>query len=268
VPRAEPAEDGGGLMLNAHDDEQDRESAHSRAAAMDQDYEYDSKFDAPLPTSSNAATSSDSSELARRVPIVQVYGPSCNLYPLENYTFGSKEPHHEKDTSVKARLARMAEAYSREGMRRVVEGVLLVHNHGHPHVLLLQIGNSFFKLPGGRLKPGENDIDGLRRKLTSKLASTAVEYQPAWEVGDLISTWWRPNFETFLYPYIPPHITKPKEQRKMFLVPLPDKCYFAVPRNLKLLAVPLFELYDNPFRYGPVISQIPVLLSRFKLTCI
>lgn len=38
---------------------------------------------------------------------------------------------------------------------------------------------------------------------------------------------------------------------------------FAVPKNLKLLAVPLFELYDNASRYGPIISTIPLALSRF-----
>lgn len=31
-----------------------------------------------------------------------------------------------------------------------------VQEHNHPHILLLQIGNTFCKLPGGRLKPGEN----------------------------------------------------------------------------------------------------------------
>lgn len=31
-------------------------------------------------------------------------------------------------------------------MRRVVEGILIVHHHNHPHILLLQIGGSFFKL--------------------------------------------------------------------------------------------------------------------------
>lgn len=46
--------------------------------------------------------------------------------------------------------------YSREGARRSVEAVLLVHEHHHPHVLLLQVGHAFFKLPGGRLRPGEN----------------------------------------------------------------------------------------------------------------
>lgn len=33
-----------------------------------------------------------------------------------------------------------------------------VQEHNHPHILLLQIGNTFCKLPGGRLKPGENGL--------------------------------------------------------------------------------------------------------------
>ena len=32
---------------------------------------------------------------------------------------------------------------------------------------------------------------------------------------------------------------------------------------MKLLAVPLFELYDNTARYGPQLSAIPHLLSRY-----
>ena len=30
-----------------------------------------------------------------------------------------------------------------------------MYEHGHPHVLLFQAGTSYFKLPGGRLRPGE-----------------------------------------------------------------------------------------------------------------
>lgn len=36
-----------------------------------------------------------------------------------------------------------------------------------------------------------------------------------------------------------------QECKKLFLVHLSEREYFAVPKNLKLLAVPLFELYDN-----------------------
>jgi cleavage and polyadenylation specificity factor subunit 5 len=33
---------------------------------------------------------------------------------------------------------------------------------------------------------------------------------------------------------------------------------------MKLLAVPLFELYENASRYGPVISSLPQALARFQ----
>ena len=39
-----------------------------------------------------------------------------------------------------------------------------------------------------------------------------------------------------------------------------------VPKNLKLLAVPLFELYDNVARYGPLIAVLPSFLSRLRFT--
>ena len=71
---------------------------------------------------------------------------SVNIYPLENYTFGVKDAVVEKDGSIAARMQRMQEKYEKEGMRRTVEGVLLVHSHGHPHLLLLQIGKLYFKL--------------------------------------------------------------------------------------------------------------------------
>ena len=33
--------------------------------------------------------------------------------------------------------------------------------------------------------------------------------------------------------------------KKLFVVPLPEKQSFGVPRNYKIIAVPLFEMYDN-----------------------
>lgn len=37
---------------------------------------------------------------------------------------------------------------------------------------------------------------------------------------------------------------------------------FAVPKNYKLVAAPLFELYDNSQGYGPIISSLPQSLCR------
>ena len=109
----------------------------------------------------------------------QVKNPSLtlnrqvNLYPLTNYTFGTKEPLFEKDPSVPARFQRMREEFDKIGMRRSVEGVLLVHEHGLPHVLLLQLGTTFFKLPGGELNPGEDEVEGLQRLMTETLGKQA-----------------------------------------------------------------------------------------------
>ncbi|EJT98257.1 cleavage and polyadenylation specific factor 5 [Dacryopinax primogenitus] len=189
------------------------------------------------------------------------------LYPLSNFTFTTKEAQPEEDPSVAARLQRLQNNYEDYGMRRTVEGVLVVHDHGHPHILMLQIANAFFKLPGDYVKPGEDEVEGLKKRLDVRLEPTSPPYSEStdnWEIGDCLAQWWRPNFETFMYPFIPAHVTKPKECKKMFLVQLPEKKVMAVPKNMKLLAVPLFELYDNSARYGPQLSAIPHLLSRYN----
>lgn len=55
-----------------------------------------------------------------------VLNVSVHSYPLTNYTFGTKEPLFEKDPSVPARFQRMRDEFDKIGMRRSVEGVLLV----------------------------------------------------------------------------------------------------------------------------------------------
>jgi len=71
---------------------------------------------------------------------------TIRLFPLSNYTFGTKENQPEEDPSVLARLKRLEEHYEQHGMRRTCEGVLVCHEHNHPHILMLQIANAFFKL--------------------------------------------------------------------------------------------------------------------------
>uniref|UniRef100_A0A0K8SJ25 Cleavage and polyadenylation specificity factor subunit 5 n=1 Tax=Lygus hesperus TaxID=30085 RepID=A0A0K8SJ25_LYGHE len=197
------------------------------------------------------------------LPTIVTANRTVNLYPLTNYTFGTKEALFEKDPSVPARFQRMRSEWDSLGMRRSVEGVLLVHEHGLPHVLLLQLGTTFFKLPGGELSPGEDGVDGLKRLLTETLGRQDGVKQN-WVIEDTVGNWWRPNFEPPIYPYIPPHITKPKEQKRLFLVQLPEKALFAVPKNYKLVAAPLCELYDNSQGFGPIIATLPQSLSRFN----
>lgn len=92
----------------------------------------------PRGATNNAINSSSQKSLNTNSSIT--INRTINLYPLTNYTFGTKEPLFEKDPSVPARFQRMRDEFDKIGMRRSVEGVLLVHEHGLPHVLLLQLG--------------------------------------------------------------------------------------------------------------------------------
>ena len=60
--------------------------------------------------------------------------------------------------------------------------------------------------PGDYLKPGEDEIDGLKARLDDRLAPPTDSRQfnashgldNEWEIGDCLAQWWRPNFETFM----------------------------------------------------------------------
>ena len=63
---------------------------------------------------------------------------AIHVYPVSNYTCGSKASKPDKDATVAEAMIRLKDKYEREGMRRTVEAILLVNQHDHPHVLLLQ----------------------------------------------------------------------------------------------------------------------------------
>lgn len=188
--------------------------------------------------------------------------PDVDVYPIQNYTFDTKEAIQEQDSSLQGRFERLRDEYISQGMRRSVDGVLLVHEHRMVHVLLLQQGPSYFKLPGGELAKGEDELAGLRRLLTDNMGTGKMAYLD-WDIKECVGNWWRPNFEPACYPYLPAHVTKPKEHRRLFLINLPRAATFAVPKNFKLVAAPLFELHDNPQGYGALIASLPTMLSRF-----
>ncbi|PIN19841.1 mRNA cleavage factor I subunit [Handroanthus impetiginosus] len=197
-------------------------------------------------------------------------GPDCDvldIYPLSCYYFGSTDAVPWKNETVADRTLRMKANYDSRGMRNCVAGVMLVELFKHPHLLLLQIRNSIFKLPGGRLRPGESDVDCLKRKLSSKL-SVGEGSCAEWEVRECLGTWWRPDFESLLYPFLPLNAKSPKECTKVFLVKLPESRRFIVPKNTRLIAAPLCQIHNNAKTYGPVISGVPQLLSKFSFNIV
>ena len=86
-------------------------------------------------------------------------------------------------------------------------------------------GTTFFKLPSGELEVNESEVDGMRRIVHDTLGKENTS-SDIWTVEDVVSNWWRPNFESPQYPYIPPHCTHPKEHKKLLIVQLPEKTMF------------------------------------------
>ncbi|KAJ2991887.1 hypothetical protein HDV02_003402 [Globomyces sp. JEL0801] len=95
--------------------------------------------------------------------------PTLKLYPLKNYLFGVKDAQVEQDQNTGIKMQRLLEEYESQGMRITVEGVLIVHDHSHPHVMLFKLAENFYKLPGNTLKPGQDEIQGLQSILTQQL---------------------------------------------------------------------------------------------------
>lgn len=72
------------------------------------------------------------------------------------------------------------------------------------------------------------ELSGLRRKLEAYVSPEQEMLRAPWDVGECLGTWLRPSFDSVLYPYAPPHIRRPKESRKLFVVQLPEAGYFGV----------------------------------------
>eukprot|EP00002_Diphylleia_rotans_P037897 TRINITY_DN8530_c0_g1_i2.p1 TRINITY_DN8530_c0_g1~~TRINITY_DN8530_c0_g1_i2.p1 ORF type:complete len:160 (+),score=17.56 TRINITY_DN8530_c0_g1_i2:44-523(+) len=107
--------------------------------------------------------------------------PIVTVYPHSSYNEQQKDARPEKDSSVASRMARFKQQYAERGMRRSVEAVLLTYQHNHPHIYLLQMNSSLHKLPGGRLRQGEDEEEGLLRKLHDKLGPD-TGMSPEWSV--------------------------------------------------------------------------------------
>ncbi|CCW70216.1 unnamed protein product [Phytomonas sp. Hart1] len=153
-------------------------------------------------------------------------------------------------------------------------------------------GTVHFRLPGGRCRRGEGDEACLLRKLgrlllnEAKTLSGEVGIAPPSEtvvevtgsaqsskaaglfrIGEVLAKWYRPHFSPLMYPYIPSHIATSdvKEVRTIFLVHLKSMSDFYVAPDIELVAVPLFDLYENTAKYGPVIASLPAILSRILI---
>jgi len=171
----------------------------------------------------------------------------------------------------KPRFTRLHEKYEKEGIRRSVRAVFLVHVHGHPHLICLQKnqdGTDEVDLFGGSCQAGEDEKAALNRKLAKYIYNPATGQRCEWVIADLLSVWWRPNFDEVVLPYLPNHISRPKECVKVYQVTIPEKCVFMMPQGETLVAIPLFDLLrtGTEATYNILLRSVAACISRFSLT--
>ena len=155
-----------------------------------------------------------------------------------------------------------------EGMRRTVRAVFITHSEGVPHVVVFKQNNGGGVnqfLCGGKLMEGENERDGLSRQLSTVILKDKLSDSCEWKVGDMIGKFYRPEFDERIYPYLPSHVTRPKEEITLFQVVLPPRCVFGLREGTTMSAVAVDEILRDPESFPILIRTIPQLISRFVM---
>ena len=186
---------------------------------------------------------------------------TLTIYSFSHYSFGSKEDSSiEEKESKLDKMVKLRNIFESQGMVRSVRLVVLIHEQNHPSILIFKKKNeNSFILPGGKLEPGEDEESGIQRILEKKLQSGNFNFD---EVQHL-STWYRPYYTTSFYPYLPVHITSPKETEKWYIVSLPETLKMKIPSKYELISISFYDLNANTTSFGYQLSTIPILLSKF-----
>lgn len=107
--------------------------------------------------------------------------------------------------------------------------------------------------PGDYLNYEDEEVEGFKKRLNERLAPVGSQFSGEgvnedWEIGDTLAQWWRPNFETFMYPFLPGHVTRPKECKKLYFIQLPKKSKFPSPLSLWIVCSYLICWCRGPLR--------------------
>merc|ERR1719191_708776 len=170
------------------------------------------------------------------------------LFPLKNYYFGKAKTLKKIEKIITGFPCQANRNSNLLCKKTLVYGLMLVTYHSIPHILLLKGPNeNCFELPGGNINIEENEIQGLIRNLNAQLLPLVKELEFDMEIGELLGVFYRPDCRPLILPYLPPHVPSALETIKIYAVQLPEKCVFSTPENQTIVAVPIFDLFNNSF---------------------
>jgi len=142
---------------------------------------------------------------------------TLQVFDVDCYEFRTKSsgPSIERTAILSATFEPEEDQQLSDGIDRSVCAVLLVHRLQHLHVLLLhETSSDNFRLPGGKLNPGEQMEDCLHRTLRIDLAPQDFP-EITWRVQEYLGCWWRPHFNSKELPLVPSQVSKPKDVSTM-----------------------------------------------------
>jgi len=128
--------------------------------------------------------------------------PTLHLFHLDNYSFGSSQriAGFAEDLPAVKQMEQLEAEYNKTGMaRQSVSAVLLAHDHGHPHVLLLKLSDNppTFKLPGDIITEGCDPRATLAAALLKYFAAPSDQEEITWDIGDCLARWCRTDFVSY-----------------------------------------------------------------------
>ena len=159
----------------------------------------------------------------------------------------------------------------KSGLKKTVHLLLVSHDNGVPSVLLLRPAHQHrWGLISGVVQPGASDVEGVNAVLKRIILKAEHGDTCQWTIpGDSLAQYWRPEFDEHTFPYLPTHVSRPKELLKIIPVILPPRCVIRVSQTTALDFVPLFEIVRGGHQYfDPMISAIPALLSKVNIKAV
>jgi len=252
-----------------------------------------------IPISKKRRTNKQSSLPPRTIaPFKNGQPETILLYPLSNYAFKPRvvkefRDHEAKEDEIVRNNAKgnnynyrrknyknpnipMNNIYFKNlknyndkyGTRRYLQFLIIASSDNIPIIMLFKDKNNQFIIPGGYLNHDEDETKGGERLLKELFDDDDDddEEQESLRIGEVVGRWWRTDLKQNVYPYLPRHVTNPKELIKTVLIKLPKRRKLSFPEFYKnFYPYNLIDLYDEN---EPELKSIPLFLSRFTFNYI
>ncbi|CAD7942077.1 unnamed protein product [Amoebophrya sp. A25] len=204
-----------------------------------------------------------SSASTRHWPLYAQEEYETKVRPSSRDQHQGSSQHGQGQGTGASSIHKLYQAYRAEGMRKSFQCVPLCFNaEGHVCVILKKKRDGTLKLLGGKLRAHESLREAVARKINGIIFAPETQKkgaEPPYKLGELLSVWYRCNFEDLLLPYLPLHENRPKERIEVYQLVLPQRCTFQVTQQLDTL--PLHDLQAE----CPVLASLPATLSKFAL---